>query len=127
MRRLSERRAADRDRTGDLDPADTPAWLVGHGPLPAAPWCDAPVRHADHADPHRTGGATSCTNGSGLCARCNHTKGAHHWTYQANPDHLDVLTPTGHTHRAPTRALLPTGVGNPRPPTLRAPEMARET
>jgi hypothetical protein len=38
------------------------------------PWCDAPVRHVDHATPVRDGGATSFNNASGLCARCNYTK-----------------------------------------------------
>jgi hypothetical protein len=78
------------------------------------PWCDAPIRHADHSEPHHTGGRTSCTNGSGLCARCNHTKETDHWDHRANPDHLDITTPTGHTYQAPTRPL----VGSPGSPAV---------
>ena len=35
------------------------------------PYCDAPIRHRDHATPHRRGGATSAHNGLGLCESCN--------------------------------------------------------
>lgn len=150
-----------------LDAAQAPAWLVGHGPMPApaaralldpahdhpdgrarvwlrrlytdpesgrlvamdsrrrtfdghlrrlllirddtcrTPWCDAPVRHADHAMPHHSGGPTAFTNGSGLCERCNQTKESDDWRHGASPDGLDVTTPTGHTYRAPARPLLP--------------------
>jgi hypothetical protein len=75
------------------------------------PWCDAPIRHADHGAPHHDGGATAYTNGSGLCERCNQTKEAALWRHRASPDRLDVVTPTGHVYRAPTRPLIgiPTG------------------
>jgi hypothetical protein len=70
------------------------------------PWCDAPIRHADHSAPHRAGGGTSFANGSGLCERCNHTKEAERWRHEASADALEVTTPTGHTYRAPTRPIL---------------------
>lgn len=35
------------------------------------PWCNATIRHNDHAVPHHRGGPTSFANGQGLCARCN--------------------------------------------------------
>ena len=35
------------------------------------PYCDAPIRHRDHATPHRRGGATTAHNGLGLCESCN--------------------------------------------------------
>src|SRR5699024_8577614 len=38
------------------------------------PWCEAPIRHADHVLAYRDGGPTSFENGSGLCAACNFTK-----------------------------------------------------
>src|SRR5699024_11358181 len=38
------------------------------------PWCDAPIRHIDHAVSHRNGGSTSIANGAGLCAACNYAK-----------------------------------------------------
>ena len=38
------------------------------------PYCDAPVRHRDHARPHRRGGPTSAANGLGKCEQCNYLK-----------------------------------------------------
>ena len=67
------------------------------------PWCDAPIVHADHADPARAVGATDVTNGSGLCARCNLTKEAPGWRHTVvghSPRQLIVSTPTGQTHDA---------------------------
>lgn len=129
-----------------------PAWLPGHGPLPAGtarrlladpdaqvflrrlytrpedghlvamdsrarifppllrrmillrddvcrtPWCDAPIRHADHIVAHRENGQTTFDNGSGLCAQCNHTKEHPGWRHSTGPDRLDVTTPTGHRY-----------------------------
>lgn len=70
------------------------------------PWCEAPIRHADHVKPHSEGGLTSYNNGSGLCARCNHTKENAGWRHEATPDGLDVITPTGHRYENRTSPLL---------------------
>lgn len=69
------------------------------------PWCDAPIRHADHATPHTKGGATSYANGSGLCERCNYIKEVAGWNHQASATHLAVTTPTGHTYSVDTPAV----------------------
>ncbi|MGW9550213.1 HNH endonuclease [Citricoccus zhacaiensis] len=69
------------------------------------PWCEAPIRHADHAKSHRDGGQTSYANGSGLCARCNYTKEHAGWCHEATPDGLDVITPTGHRYENRTSPL----------------------
>jgi hypothetical protein len=45
------------------------------------PWCDAPVRHADHILPHAQDGQTSLGNGQGLCEACNYTKQTPGWTH----------------------------------------------
>lgn len=133
-----------------------PAWLPGHGPLPAAftrrllqntsgavylrrlftqpetgqlvamdskrrtfndglrrmvicrddvcrsPWCDAPIRHIDHATPHAAGGATSWVNASGLCAACNYAKENPGWRHTATPDALTVRTPSGQEYTSRT-------------------------
>lgn len=146
-----------------LDGEDTPAWLPGHGPVPAeharqilgrteaevylrrlytapdtgnlvamdskqrtfpallrrmvllrddlcrTPYCDAPIRHVDHAVPHREGGATSWENGSGLCARCNFMKEQPGWNHRPGPDGLQVRTPTGHIYAMPVRPFAPPG------------------
>lgn len=66
------------------------------------PWCDAPVAHLDHITPAADGGATSASNGQGLCAGCNHTKQAPGWTQEidpAAPRHtVRTTTPTGHAY-----------------------------
>jgi HNH endonuclease len=67
------------------------------------PWCDAPIRHIDHAHPHHQDGATSEDNGNGLCAQCNYIRQAPGWRVrpQDGPRHtLDITTPTGHTYRS---------------------------
>ena len=84
------------------------------------PWCDAPIRHIDHVQPHAKGGPTSYTNGQGLCEACNHAKEAPGWNAAAatgsGPRPLStadrstprrdsgsrhtvrLTTPTGHTY-----------------------------
>jgi Domain of unknown function (DUF222) len=66
------------------------------------PWCDAPVRHADHVLRATDGGTTTADNGQGLCESCNYAKEAPGWRASRIPDqhrHLvRVTTPTGHCH-----------------------------
>ncbi len=77
------------------------------------PYCDAPIRHCDHARPHRHRGATSTLNGLGNCAACNYTKEAPGWTVTTS-DHdgqhtAQYRTPTGATYRS----IAPTLPGPP--------------
>jgi len=79
------------------------------------PYCDAPVRHRDHARPHRRGGSTSAANGRGSCERCNYTKEADGWTVSAGIDEAGshtttFTTPTGahHHSKAPPAPGTPT-------------------
>ena len=68
------------------------------------PYCDAPIRHHDHAIPHRRGGATSAANGLGMCERCNYAKEAPGWRVSTTVDETgchgaEFITPTGmHYH-----------------------------
>jgi len=66
------------------------------------PWCDAPIRHLDHARPYAAGGATSAINGQGLCEACNHAKQAPGWHARPSPGssghHVTIVTPTGHVY-----------------------------
>jgi len=69
------------------------------------PYCDAPIRHRDHAKPHRKGGTTSAVNGLGLCERCNYVKESDGWivtsTTTENGTHTaEFTTPTGTRHRS---------------------------
>lgn len=70
------------------------------------PYCDAPIRHTDHAQPHRRGGPTSADNGLGTCAHCNYAKEAPGWQVSTgiDPDTgrhtAEYRTPTGARHRS---------------------------
>ena len=82
------------------------------------PWCDAPVRHLDHAVAHRLGGATSSANAQGLCEACNYAKEAPGWqsaVVSAGPSGADprapahtvrTTTPTGHTYLSTAPPVL---------------------
>jgi len=71
------------------------------------PYCDAPIRHRDHAQPHYRGGRTSLTNGLGECERCNYAKEAPGWQVTTREDNgihtAEFITPTGarYTSTAP--------------------------
>jgi hypothetical protein len=90
----------------------------------STPWCDAPIRHIDHALPHHQDGATSEANGNGVCAQCNYARQAPDWEIRPEdgPRHaLRITTPTGHSYRG----AAPAPPGHPsserrRPPGQRA-------
>lgn len=68
------------------------------------PWCEAPVRHADHVRAHELGGATGLANGAGLCEACNYLKEAEGWRAEVIPGRpgqvIEITTPTGHRYRS---------------------------
>lgn len=65
------------------------------------PWCDAPVRHADHVVRRRDGGRTSAGNGQGLCEACNQAKEHADLDQRARPDgSIVTTTSTGHEYRS---------------------------
>ena len=68
------------------------------------PYCDAPIRHRDHATPRNRGGPTSAANGLGECERCNYAKEAPGWHVTAgdeNGTHVaEFVTPTGARYRS---------------------------
>jgi hypothetical protein len=66
------------------------------------PWCDAPIRHADHPTRHADGGATAAGNGQGLCVACNLAKEAPGWqTRTKGTGDVHTRTPTGHHYLSP--------------------------
>lgn len=78
------------------------------------PYCDAPIRHRDHAQPWAAGGPTTAENGLGLCERCNYTKESAGW-------HVSAAIDENHHHTA--RFVSPTGkvyrsTAPPRAPTI---------
>ncbi|KAA0095283.1 DUF222 domain-containing protein [Mycolicibacterium sp. P1-18] len=69
------------------------------------PYCDAPIRHTDHAVDHAAGGPTTALNGRGNCAACNYDKQAPGWHASNHHDrdgthHSAVVTPTGARHHS---------------------------
>jgi hypothetical protein len=69
------------------------------------PYCNAPIRHTDHATEHSVGGPTSELNGQGTCETCNYAKQAAGWRVSTRHDtggtHTsEVTTPTGARHRS---------------------------
>ena len=76
------------------------------------PWCDAPIRHGDHAEDYAAGGGTSVENGQGLCQACNHAKQAPGWRARPSPGpgphQIETTTPTGHTYRSRAPAVVTT-------------------
>ncbi|HET8599787.1 MAG TPA: DUF222 domain-containing protein, partial [Segeticoccus sp.] len=65
------------------------------------PWCDSPIRHADHVVAHAKGGPTSAANGQGLCALGNLVKEQPGWSATVvaeTPHTVEVVTPTGHRY-----------------------------
>lgn len=74
------------------------------------PYCDAPIRHRDHAEPARRGGRTSAHNGLGLCERCNYSKEAPRWRVSTSTDEqgrhrAEFTTPTGARYASVARKL----------------------
>ena len=63
------------------------------------PYCDAPIRHRDHARPHRNGGPTSAANGLGLCAACNYAKESSRWVVTPGFDQSGRHSGIHHTDR----------------------------
>jgi Domain of unknown function (DUF222) len=69
------------------------------------PYCDAPIRHRDHARPWRRDGKTSAENGLGSCERCNYVKEAAGWQVGTSTDETqrhtaEFTTPTGARYRS---------------------------
>ncbi len=69
------------------------------------PYCDAPIRHRDHAQPWAKGGQTTVENGLGSCERCNYAKEAAGWrvTTSIDKNHThtaEFTTPTDRRYRS---------------------------
>ena len=68
------------------------------------PYCDAPIRHVDHAQPYARSGPTSADNAVGMCEAHNYAMEAPGFTRHLDPDGvLTVITPTGTRHVSPPR------------------------
>ena len=64
------------------------------------PWCEAPIRHTDHAASAAADGQTSRYNGQGLREACNYAKQAPGWSVtvvDTEPHTVEIRTPIGQT------------------------------
>lgn len=80
------------------------------------PYCDAPIRHNDHATAAGRGGSTSGANGLGECEQCNYAKEAPGWRVITSTDDngchtAEFTTPTAARYRSTAPPVL---VGRPR-------------
>jgi hypothetical protein len=76
------------------------------------PYCDARIRHTDHATPDAGGGKTNVVNGLGTCEACNYAKEAPGWQVTTSSDQngchtAEYKTPTGSRHWSQAPPLLP--------------------
>jgi len=73
------------------------------------PYCDAPIRHRDHAQPRNRDGPTSAQNGLGMCERCNYDKESPGWRVTAGDENgvhtAEFVTPTGAQYKSVARPL----------------------
>lgn len=79
------------------------------------PWCDSPIRHADHVVRAADGGPTAPDNGAGVCERFNYVVEMPGWDTATlteptkGREVLAITTPTGHRYSS-----LPPALGTPR-------------
>ncbi|TWF75829.1 uncharacterized protein DUF222 [Pseudonocardia hierapolitana] len=117
LRRLYSRpdsgRLVGMDSARRVFPAGLARFIEVRDQYCSTPWCDAPIRHIDHALPHHQGGTTSADNGNGTCAQCNYARQAPGWKVRPEPGPrhtLRITTPTGHGYRS----TAPPPPGHPR-------------
>src|SRR6201993_1656388 len=84
------------------------------------PYCDAPIRHREDAQPRNRGGPTAAQNGLGLCERCNYVKESPGWRVSAGDENgthtAQFITPTSARYRSAAPPL-------PGPPLIQIEEV----
>ncbi|HEU5144465.1 MAG TPA: HNH endonuclease, partial [Dermatophilaceae bacterium] len=113
-----------------LFPPGLRRYLVARDGVCRTPWCDAPIRHADHVEPWAGGGSTTDSNGEGLCVTCNLAKEHPGWRHSVfeppspqtteshDPHTVLITTPTGHTYTSVAPPVLLGVVELPRHPRV---------
>ena len=86
-------------------PRGLAAFIATRDDTCTTPYCDAPIRHIDHATPAARGGPTTADNGRGTCAACNYAKEAGGWlvttaTHENGVHTTELTTPTGTRYRS---------------------------
>lgn len=88
------------------------------------PYCDASIRHTDHARTVADGGPTTAGNLQGLCERCNYAKEAPGWAAALGTETAvtaSLRTPTGHVYRSRPNPLPGATSPSQMPPSQMAP------
>jgi hypothetical protein len=116
-----------------LFPPGLRRYLVARDGVCRTPWCDAPIRHADHVVAWAEGGSTTDANGAGLCIACNLTKDTPGWRHlvedpgpgagSTRAHRVTITTPTGHTYASEAPPVLP-GVIEMVPQRRRSPRLS---
>ncbi|WP_154767309.1 HNH endonuclease [Nakamurella alba] len=95
-------RLRDMDRNRRLFPESMKQFLRLRDRTCRTPWCNAPIRDADHIQEYSRGGATDRVNGQGKCKCCNLGKIDTVMRFHVEPDGTVVATaPDGHEDRSP--------------------------
>lgn len=89
--------------------------LVLRDQLCRTPYCNAPIRHTDHAVPVRDRGQTRVANGQGLCESCNYCKDLPGWRSEViddgstpgKPQRIRTTLPTGHAYDSTAPPIAP--------------------
>ncbi len=90
--------------------------IAARDQLCRTPYCNAPIRHVDHAIPRRDGGPTSVGNGQGLCEQCNYIKDHPGWRTEViddgmtpgrGPQRIRTTLPTGHAYDSTAPPVAP--------------------
>ena len=81
-----------------LFPGKLRDFLVLRDEVCRTPWCDAPVRHVDHPQPHARGGSTTSDNAQGLCESCNYVKETPGWSATAEGSSVTTRSPSAQMH-----------------------------
>ena len=108
----------DADKKARLFPRRLRETLIARDQTCRTPWCDAPIRHADHISGYANGAHTTLEQGQGLCERCNHAKQAPGWTAATSTPPgqrhtVTTTTPTGHDYRSQAPPLPGTAMTPP--------------
>lgn len=98
-------------RTGCPFPRGLARFIALRDQTCRTPYCDAPIRHIDHAVPAGLGGPTTAGNGNGRYAACNYTKEAQGWRTVTDTDDdgthtARITTPTGETYRSTAPSIV---------------------
>ncbi|GAB3297697.1 DUF222 domain-containing protein [Epidermidibacterium keratini] len=93
-------------------------FIIARDQVCTTPWCDAPIRHVDHATPHRTTQRSHLDDANGKCVTCNLVKETPGWKVAVRPTRqgslpgVTTITPAGKRYESITPpALAPRALG----------------